>query len=140
MGFRFRRPRLTPTALEMRLVANPDMFSGDGAVEWPLWQDDVKLRWLFFQDRLTVGRSPDCALVLEDCTADVAAEIYFADGYWIAPSSGAEISISAIPVRHAIPVPTGHSVSIAGSTVSVHLITDASETAKSSPASRAAAG
>ncbi|HTE40946.1 MAG TPA: EAL domain-containing protein, partial [Steroidobacteraceae bacterium] len=122
VAIRMRRPSASPSAIVVTLVADPDHLASVGPDDlWPLWAEDLKATWIIFQESVTVGASKNCAIVLDDATSDVAAEIRFQDGFWIRPFEGAELTIADVTFDEAVPLLVAESASIPGASFQVAL-------------------
>jgi hypothetical protein len=108
VAIRLRRPSACPSAIVMTLHAD-DARMNDASEEsqWPSWRDDLRITWIVFDERISLGASENCAVVLSDSGADIAAEICFHDGFWITPLSNVPLSVAKIPFTEETPLATG---------------------------------
>jgi EAL domain-containing protein (putative c-di-GMP-specific phosphodiesterase class I) len=113
VAIRLRRPPTCPSAIIMTLLAD-DARMSDAHEEnqWPSWREDLCITWIVFDGRISLGASKNCAVVLSDSGADVAAEICFRDGFWITPSHNVPLSIAEVPFSEEAPLATGADLSI----------------------------
>ena len=90
-----------------------------GAKAWTALKGQLETRWILFNGKVSLGRSTDCAIVLRDCAAPVAAEIAFEDGYWITPSAGAALKAGDTSFRQRLPLLLDAVFDLAGAGVTV---------------------
>jgi hypothetical protein len=99
IALRLRRPPASPGVVVMTLLADEARLNDTSeANQWPSWKEDLRTTWIVFDGRISLGASKNCAVVLSDAGADAAAEIWFHEGFWIAPSPNVPLSI-ATPSR-----------------------------------------
>ena len=72
--------------------------------EWNEFKGDLACTWIMFSDKFHLGRSSDCALVLADCLAPIAASLSFENGYWIAPLGGAALKAGETDFHNRLPL------------------------------------
>jgi hypothetical protein len=108
VAIRLRRPPTCPSAIAMTLLADAArMNDASEENQWPSWREDLRVTWIVFDGRVSLGASEDCAVVLSDSGADIAAEIRFHDGFWITPLSNVPLSVAEIPFTEETPLATG---------------------------------
>ena len=95
-ALRFLRPIANPNAVVIEVL---DADTGSGGVQQP------GTRWIAFEGRISLGESRDCAIPLSASGAGQAAEIWFHDGFWIAPAFSVAMSIADAPFTEQTPVP-----------------------------------
>ena len=108
VAIRLRRPPACPSAICMTLLANDaGMTDASKENQWPSWREDLRITWILFDGRISLGTSKSCAVVLSNSGADIAAEICFRDGFWIAPSPNVPLSIAEVPFTEEVPHAAG---------------------------------
>ncbi|HXJ01994.1 MAG TPA: EAL domain-containing protein [Micropepsaceae bacterium] len=106
VAIRLRRPAENSSAVVMSLMADETQLTYPvQASKWPSWREDLCTQWVLFQGRISLGTSTDGALVLPDAGAAKAAEIWFEDGFWIAPCAGGSLSIADSQFSERAPLP-----------------------------------
>ena len=122
IALRLRRPPTCPGAIVMTLLAD-DARLNDASEEnqWPSWKEDLRTTWVVFDGRISLGASKNCAVVLSDAGADTAAEIWFHEGFWIAPSPNVPLSIAEAPFTEEAPLPAGADLSVGGARLRVEI-------------------
>jgi len=117
---RLRRPETSPNAVVVTFIADSARLENMAPeTPWPSFKEDLRTTWIVFQEELTVGASKQCAIVLGDTTADIAAEIRFQDGFWIKPRENAELIVGDTKFDEAVPLLVAANASIAGASVRV---------------------
>jgi EAL domain-containing protein (putative c-di-GMP-specific phosphodiesterase class I) len=139
-----KRPPASPGVIVMTLVADETRLNG-GAEEsqWPSWRDDLRTSWIVLDGRMGIGESKHCAMMLDDTGADTAAEIWFHEGFWIAPCPNVPLSIADAQFTEAAPLPTGAELCIGGAKLRVEKLQPgavAAATHANVPAARAKSG
>jgi EAL domain-containing protein (putative c-di-GMP-specific phosphodiesterase class I)/CheY-like chemotaxis protein len=108
VAIRLRRPPNCSSAIVMTLLADyARMNDASEENQWPSWREDLRVTWVVFDGRISLGASKNCAVVLSDCGVDVAADIRFHDGFWITPSSDVPLSIAEVPFTEETPLVAG---------------------------------
>jgi EAL domain-containing protein (putative c-di-GMP-specific phosphodiesterase class I) len=120
IAVRLRRPPTCPGAIAMTLLADEARLN-DASEEsqWPSWKEDLRTTWIVFDGRISLGASKNCAVVLSDADADTVAEIWFHEGFWIAPSPNTSLSIAEAPFTEEAPLPAGADLSLGGAQLRV---------------------
>jgi hypothetical protein len=72
--------------------------------EWNELKGDLACTWVMCGDKFHLGRSSDCAVVLADCGAPIAASVTFESGYWIAPLDGASLTVGETEFHNRLPL------------------------------------
>jgi hypothetical protein len=80
--------------------------------QWPSWKEDLRATWIVLNGRISLGASKNCAVVLNDCGADIAAEIWFHEGFRIAPLPGVPLVIAEANFTEEAPLPAGADLSV----------------------------
>jgi EAL domain-containing protein (putative c-di-GMP-specific phosphodiesterase class I)/CheY-like chemotaxis protein len=113
IALRLRRPPTCPGVIVMTLLAD-EVRLLDAAEEnqWPSWKEDLRATWVVFNGRISLGASKNCAVVLNDCGADIAAEIWFHEGFRIAPLPGVPLVIAEANFMEQAPLPSGADLSV----------------------------
>ena len=113
ISVRIRRAKANPGAVVVNLIADPERVKSaaqDG--NWPTCDEDLNTTWIAFDDVVRVGKTPDCAFVIDRCDAEIAAEIRFSDGFRIAPQGGTKLVIEKSEFSRETPLPAPSAVSI----------------------------
>ena len=142
VAIRMRRSVANPGAVVMSLTADETRLNG-GAEEaqWPSWREDLRTRWVLFDGRIGLGTSGDGAIVLGDASAEKAAEIWFEEGFWIAPSADAPLTIADVPFTERVPLPAGADLTIGDARLRVEsLKPDVASAPAEAPSLRAKSG
>lgn len=105
-----------------------------GEREWQALKPDLASTWVLFQGKFRLGRSPECALVLADCQAQLAATISFEKGAWITPEAGVEFKADGAPFRRRLPLARDCNYLLAGSELAVSAGEGSTAAAQSTPA------
>jgi hypothetical protein len=87
----------------------------DGQAEqqqWPSWREDLATTWVLLDGRIGLGASKNCAIVLPDAGAEIAAEIWFHEGFRIAPCPGVSLTIADTEFTEEAPLPAGSDICI----------------------------
>jgi hypothetical protein len=87
--------------------------------------------------RISLGASKNCAVVLNDSGADTVAEIWFQEGFWIAPSANVPLVISEASFTEKAPIPAGADLSVGGARLRVEKFSTAILSAPSHASLRA---
>lgn len=120
VALRLRRPPACSGVVVMMLVADEARLNGTSEEgQWPSWREDLRTIWVVLDGRLSLGASQHCGVVLSDCGADRAAEIWFADGFRIAPCLDVPLVIAETPFSEETPLPAGVDASIGRARLSV---------------------
>jgi EAL domain-containing protein (putative c-di-GMP-specific phosphodiesterase class I) len=107
------RPPANPGAVVVSLKADAARLAGKAAEsKWPNWRQDLRTRWVLFNERLTLGTSAGSAIVLDEAGVEKAAEIWFDEGFWIAPAGNAQVTIADTPFLETAPLPIGADLTI----------------------------
>jgi hypothetical protein len=138
IALRLRRPPTCPGAIVITLLADEARLN-DASEEnqWPSWKEDLRATWVVFDGRISLGAAKNCAVVLDDCGADTAAEIWFQEGFWIAPSSNVPLVISDASFTEKAPLPAGADLSVGGARVRAEIFSTAMLSAPSHASLRA---
>ena len=120
IALRLRRPPTCPGAIVMTLLAD-ELRLNDASEEsqWPSWKEDLRTTWIVFDGRISLGASKNCAVVLSDADEETAAEIWFHEGFWIAPCPNISLSIAEAPFTEQAPLPAGADLSLGGAQLRV---------------------
>ncbi len=113
IALRLRRPPTCPGVIVITLLADEARLH-DAAEEnqWPSWKEDLRATWVVFNGRISLGASKNCAVVLNDCGADIAAEIWFHEGFRIAPLPSVPLVIAEANFTEQAPLPAGVDLSV----------------------------
>jgi EAL domain-containing protein (putative c-di-GMP-specific phosphodiesterase class I) len=120
---RFVRPRGNPNAVVVDVVPPG---AGRNATETP------RCKWIVFDGRISLGESRDCAIPLPKSGAEDAAEIWFENGFWIAPGFSARLTMADAPFTEQTPLSVGAEICIGEVSLRVEALfagTSAKETA-----------
>jgi EAL domain-containing protein (putative c-di-GMP-specific phosphodiesterase class I) len=110
-----RRPSAAANALVVDFHFDPDNLIPEiGSEQWPALERDLGTTWIAFQGQITVGRAPQLAMVLSDCTLPTAATITFNDGFWIAPAADTFIGLGESVFHQPVPLPSKGDLRLAG--------------------------
>jgi len=113
VAIRLWRPPANAGAVIMSLIADEAQLAYPiQSSKWPSWREDVLTRWVVFQGQIDLGTSKNGAIVLNEAGAEKAAEIWFDDGFWIAPCADAPLSIAETLFFERSPLPVGAGVAI----------------------------
>jgi hypothetical protein len=85
-----------------------------------------------FDGRISLGESRDCAIPLPKSGAEDAAEIWFENGFWIAPGFSARLTMADAPFTEQTPISVGAEICIGEVSLRVEALfagTSAKETA-----------
>ena len=122
IALRLRRPPASPGVIVITLLADEARLNDTSeANQWPSWKEDLRTTWIVFDGRISLGASKNCAVVLSDAGADAAAEIWFHEGFWIAPSPNVPLSIADAPFAEEAPLPAAADLSLGGARVRVEI-------------------
>jgi EAL domain-containing protein (putative c-di-GMP-specific phosphodiesterase class I) len=117
IGICLHRPSADRGALVVSLRADAPRLAGKAAEsKWPSWREDVHTQWVLFNGRVGLGTSPNNAVVVPDSGAEKAAEIWFDEGFWIAPCD-APLTVADAPFSQAVPLPAGADLTIGEATL-----------------------
>ncbi|HEY4265615.1 MAG TPA: EAL domain-containing protein [Micropepsaceae bacterium] len=108
-----RRPAANPGAVVVSLRADAPRLAGKAAEsKWPSWREDVHAQWILFNERIGLGTASDGAIVLGEAGAEKAAEIWFDEGFWIAPCADAPLTIADASFLQTAPLPASTDLTI----------------------------
>lgn len=93
------------------------LLSELGASAWPALKQQLETCWILFDGQVGLGRASECGIVLRNCTALVAANITYEDGYWIAPAEGAQIRAGDTVFQQRLPLLLNAELDLAGALV-----------------------
>jgi len=110
VSIRLRRTAGVSDAIVLSLCADEERLRGGEEAQWLSWREDVRTQWVLLSDRLRVGSSTDCDLVLGSLE-DIAAEISFNEGFWLSPLMGS-VSVADTPFSERTPIPAGADIGI----------------------------
>ena len=69
LWFQFQRKSSDPDAVAINLGCDKQLLRADlGEKEWLEIKDQLGLTWILFSEKIKLGKSQDCAVVLADCT------------------------------------------------------------------------
>jgi EAL domain-containing protein (putative c-di-GMP-specific phosphodiesterase class I) len=113
IALRLRRPPTCPGVIVMTLLADETrLLDAAEKNQWPSWKEDLRATWIVLNGRISLGASKNCAVVLNDCGADIAAEIWFHEGFRIAPLPGVPLVIAEANFTEEAPLPAGADLSV----------------------------
>jgi len=112
VSIRLRRATADSKAIMVSLCADEKRLSGVAEEgQWLSWREDVRTHWVVFEERVRLGTSEECDVVLTDSDADSTADIAFEDGFWISPLDGV-LTVAETPFTERTPLPAGADFSV----------------------------
>jgi EAL domain-containing protein (putative c-di-GMP-specific phosphodiesterase class I) len=126
IAVRLRRLAENPGVIVVTLAADEKRLDGTAEEQqWPSWREDLGTSWVLLDGRIGLGTSKNCAIVLPDAGAAIAAEIWFNEGFRIAPSPGVPLLIAETAFNEEAPLPAGVDICIGGATFRVETLQSA---------------
>jgi EAL domain-containing protein (putative c-di-GMP-specific phosphodiesterase class I) len=111
----FRRPPGNANAVCIRFLYDPDSLKAEiRKDEWLTLEKELSSTWILFEGHVSAGRSPDCGMVLDDCSFPRAATIRFNKGFWIAPAPEVSIAIGDAEFQEETPLPANRELRLPG--------------------------
>ncbi len=100
-----RQTSTSPGALTISFDYDAETLQSDIGKDWPALEAELSATWIAFDKTVTVGKSLQNALVLEECGWANAATITFDNGFWIAPAAEGTLGIDGASFTQKAPLP-----------------------------------
>lgn len=116
LWLRLLRKSSDPDAVAMDLDCDKKVLRADlGEKEWLEIKEQLGTTWLIFSEKIHVGKSQDCAMVLSDCTTAMAAQITFQGGLRLEPTVGCAFAVDDHLFHRSLPLVANCELNLGGS-------------------------
>jgi hypothetical protein len=120
VSIRLRRPPLNPGAIVVTFSYDPvRVREGLDDEQWRALQGDLTITWIIFDGQVSIGKSEGCAISVDSCEVDVAANLKFKAGYWISPADGTQLTLGECAFAREVPLAPKAQLALAGAHLAV---------------------
>lgn len=109
-----------PDAISIRLDCDKEILRANlSEREWFELKGQLGATWIMFSNRINIGKSSDCAIVVSDCALPLAGTISFDGGFWIEPATGSAFELEDIRLHQRSPLVADSRLCLAKSLIEV---------------------
>ncbi len=102
------RAPMAPNVVAVTVGAAPEpQTDAASGTQWPSRDEDLARTWMVFRDGLSLGAAPSCGLVVPASHLPIAGDVRFQNGFWLAPRTGAGLTVNDIAFDAPVPIPAG---------------------------------